>query len=719
MINPDKPIKSSDDDALGRKGVAKALGDALLVDSSKECHVIGIYGKWGSGKTSFINMALEHVEEKASNLDNNEKPIIINFNPWNFSNQNQLIEQFFKQLSNTFEKVDYSVLLKTAGKLLRTYSKIISPLSYVPGISAFASITSTASEAVADGTDAASNYLEKGLEETKEEISKNLRELDARIIVVIDDIDRLNKVEIRQIFQLVKSIADFPNTTYILTFDREVVAKALVAEQCGNGNQYLEKIIQVPFELPDYSMQEYETLLFEQLDKIIKSNPHVDFDRVYWGNVYHSGFKYFFKNIRDINRYINVLTFNYEIIKEEVNVIDFIAITAIQVFLPEVYHGIKSNKHVFAGIMLRQAESQRDVHKRICDEIIEETDDESKKFLKEYMTVLFPKITSLYEIHSHDGSFLDRWRKNRRVCSDDVFDRYFKFALSEGKLSQSEINTLCNTDDVAEISKFIEEIIEDNKLLDFLKVFPDYTDKIPADNIESLVNAIMEVGDSFPEDESIFYGTSLKIHWIISSLLEQIETQEERFNILERSINNTHNSLYTFVWEIDLQNEKHGKYDYKEPDIPEEQQLINLEQLQRLEKLACDKIRRWAENGTLIESTHIYTILILWKQWNSDYPHEEFMQNIVSNDVALPKLIASMMTKSYSHTITNYLSEVTDKINVDALKEITGLDNIKERIILIKESSNYILLNKKEKHALEVCLEEIGKMSKPTPDYEE
>jgi predicted KAP-like P-loop ATPase len=125
MFNSDKPITSIDDDALGRKGVAKELGDALLADSNKESHVIGIYGKWGSGKTSFINMVLEHVENESTNFDKNKSPIIINFNPWNFSNQNQLISQFFNQLSNDFCREDNSEWLKNSGKMFKTYSKAI------------------------------------------------------------------------------------------------------------------------------------------------------------------------------------------------------------------------------------------------------------------------------------------------------------------------------------------------------------------------------------------------------------------------------------------------------------------------------------------------------------------------------------------------------------------------------------------------------------------
>ena len=56
--------------------------------------------------------------------------------------------------------------------------------------------------------------------------------------------------EIRQMFQLVKLLGDFPNTIYLLAFDREVVVESLKSVQEGVGEEYLEKIVQIPFELP-------------------------------------------------------------------------------------------------------------------------------------------------------------------------------------------------------------------------------------------------------------------------------------------------------------------------------------------------------------------------------------------------------------------------------------------------------------------------------------
>ena len=85
MFKPDQPIKSSKDDVLGRESFAKALGDAIVSYKDKESIVIGLFGAWGSGKTSIVNMALEHIGNVTADKRAEERPVVVKFNPWNYS----------------------------------------------------------------------------------------------------------------------------------------------------------------------------------------------------------------------------------------------------------------------------------------------------------------------------------------------------------------------------------------------------------------------------------------------------------------------------------------------------------------------------------------------------------------------------------------------------------------------------------------------------------
>src|SRR5699024_2250230 len=98
----------------------------------------------------------------------------------------------------------------------------------------------------------------------RELVEKELKNLKKRILIIIDDIDRLPDVQIRLIFLLVNSVAGFPYTTYLVSFDKDIVSRALSSVQSGNGNDYLEKIIQFPFNMPCIKQDKLNTILFER-----------------------------------------------------------------------------------------------------------------------------------------------------------------------------------------------------------------------------------------------------------------------------------------------------------------------------------------------------------------------------------------------------------------------------------------------------------------------
>ncbi|MDQ0884908.1 P-loop NTPase fold protein [Peribacillus sp. V2I11] len=88
-FKPDRPILHSGDDRLNRSGFAEHLAKAILKYEFTESLVLGLYGKWGSGKTSVINMAVEEIVKLSKEVLDQEKPIIMKFNPWNYSGHQQ------------------------------------------------------------------------------------------------------------------------------------------------------------------------------------------------------------------------------------------------------------------------------------------------------------------------------------------------------------------------------------------------------------------------------------------------------------------------------------------------------------------------------------------------------------------------------------------------------------------------------------------------------
>ena len=104
MFYSDKPISSNNEDKLNRKGFAKLLAHTLVHLDSKDTFTVGLFGKWGCGKTSLVNMTLAEIENIQAKNETDEQIIVVHFEPWNFTDTNQLLTQFFVRLANEFQK---------------------------------------------------------------------------------------------------------------------------------------------------------------------------------------------------------------------------------------------------------------------------------------------------------------------------------------------------------------------------------------------------------------------------------------------------------------------------------------------------------------------------------------------------------------------------------------------------------------------------------------
>lgn len=720
MFKPDQPIESARDDLLGRALFAKSLGEAVLSYKHSTSVVTALYGKWGSGKSSVVNMVLEHVKSLAAGLPNSERPIVIRFNPWSYSDQNQLIAQFFRELSVALKRRDYGADAQKVGKQLEVYSEFFKPLALVEptGLAGlFAIGMSKVFKIVGSATRSWGDLKSKDLTEIRAQIDGLLARQQRKILIVIDDIDRLNNLEIRQVFQLVKVLGDFPKTIYLLAFDQGIVINALKSVQEGSGSEYLEKIVQIPFELPSISKQEVEQLLFSQMDEIIKDLPEAKWDQTYWGNVYQSGLKYFFETIRDVTRFINSMRFGFSMVRDDVNPVDFFAITALHVFEPALYVGIRDNKDVFTGVFgsgSRSADPEYEQAKKRCDEILERASVLPKNKLNDFLPRLFPKLESIYGNMGYGYDFLEQWRRNGRVCSPDNFDIYFRLSVPKGELSPKEIETILklavNRDVFADA---LLKLKEDGRVVRFLERMEDYTrETIPDENIEPIVIVLMDIGDSFPEGRRGMFETDtpMRILRLFYQLSQRFDDQGKRFEIFTKAITEAKQSLYTIVHEVGVQGQQHGKYraNEKQPE-PEAKRTVNSAQLQQLEQRACEKIQEWADDGRLKDHPKLVSILYSWKRWcpNGAQEVDNFVRELVADDHGLITFISSFLGKSYAHGMSDYVARVELKIHLDSVKEFVPVEDIEPRVREISQRDDFKTLPPEQQTALTTFLDTV------------
>jgi predicted KAP-like P-loop ATPase len=173
---------------------------------------------------------------------------------------------------------------------------------------------------------------------------------NSKILVIIDDIDRLAPVEICDLFRTIKATGKFPNVIYLLAFDIDVVVQSLERTFIDNGHDYLEKIVQVPFALlPMPDKVSLRKLLFANLNQLISDTDESSFDTAYWTNIYFGGIDHFIVTPRDVIRLTNVLRATYPCVKNEVNPVDFFSIESIRVFMPKLYDEIRRHQDLLAG----------------------------------------------------------------------------------------------------------------------------------------------------------------------------------------------------------------------------------------------------------------------------------------------------------------------------------------------------------------------------------
>lgn len=213
----DEPIQYLDEDLLNREVFIRGLYKEISELNMAESFVFGLYGNWGEGKSSVLNLLRILLKQE-------EKFIIVSFEPWNFKDEEAMLQAFFGVLENAISK-EYT--FPELRKLLFKYQKIISS-----GLSSV-------------GIRIDLDIEEETIDKLKEKIEDHIESTGKKLLVIIDEIDRLEPDEIRMIFKLVRSNSKFKNSIFLLSMD-----DGKISEKLDGGNEFLEKIVQKPISLP-------------------------------------------------------------------------------------------------------------------------------------------------------------------------------------------------------------------------------------------------------------------------------------------------------------------------------------------------------------------------------------------------------------------------------------------------------------------------------------
>jgi predicted KAP-like P-loop ATPase len=563
---------------------------------------------------------------------------------------------------------------------------------------------------------------DKEIYKLREEIKKSLKKQNKRILVVIDDIDRLEPEEINSMFRVIKAVSDFPKTTYLLAFDKDIIVKALGSIQkisdSKYGEEYLEKIVQVPIYLPSVDKIAVRKFFLYQIDHIFSNTSKKLFDQTDWYNIYLDGIDHFLNTMRDVKRLINAIKVSYPFVKDEVNPVDFIAIKTIEIFASDVYQLIRFNSDMFAGHSFEPSELRNVIP--FYEKWIKEIPENNREVIKRLLIRIFPKFGTAFGGNHYGPEWEAEWRKKLRICSPDIFPIYFRLAVPEGEISNIEIQSILALTKNRE--SFKNKLLELSKqhrydgstrLSAFLERMVDYVEEIPKGDIPEILQAFFEVGDKLllPEDEKVglfSHGNDIRISRIILRLLKRYETQNERFKLLKKTFSKGR-AVSTIVIITTILGQQHGKYGGEPESL--ETPIIDKSHLEELEKVALYKIKQTINE--LINTPMLITILHRWDDWEGEKPVREWVKQAIKSDEGLVKFLTNFLSKEYRQTITDQVPKIDWRFNLESLNLFLNSSEIINRCrYILNLSPNW--LEEKSKIALKLLLDSYTKEQKRT-----
>ena len=544
-FNSDQAKDKKEQDALGFADSAEATAKSIFSGEYLDGFVIGIEGEWGSGKTTYINFIREYLE------NNHHEFKIIEFKPWLHSSQENLIAAYFKLLNeetvNVFSKNK---------NIKKAFANITDIINY--GTSAFAGVTGNTVWTFPANKLMSwfSKTLRKlpTLESQYESIQKELTKAKTPLLVVIDDLDRLDSDEIKTMLKLVKSVGKLPYVTYILAYDREYVTNATNADM----PHFLEKIVQLSISLP----KPKQVKLLQMLDKELE----VFFKNINEGNktrfreLVNSTLRAHLKKPRHIALLANAINFKLSVTKDILDPVDLFALECLCLFNKELWNWIRDNRDIILGEGdYRFLQYEKEAFKKNLEDSLSKLPNISKN-QKTTLSLLFPNLANIIDENSYyfpENNY--KTHKRNGIAVKSAYDAYFSQHLDKTEVLQSDIDSFIeNSHDNKKTTKTLKSWIDKKgvqgapKIGEFLNLLNFELENNPDHKPDKmLLWSLIDICDDINLIEKSLTSLSMPIHWqilfVFTYLFEQIGKQETKEFLQDVCNDETQTSAATFL----------------------------------------------------------------------------------------------------------------------------------------------------------------------------
>ena len=713
----DRPITTMEEDLLGRSGFSTDLANAMASWQGKDSLVVALHGDWGSGKSSIKNMALIRLDEISE-----EKPDVIEFSPWEWAAQDKITASFFQEISKSVGRTDKSesgkklaATLKKYGRYLNTGETVVSGFStalptlfilatligvggnfsnetwvnnvstlillILGGWAAFLKWGKGLLDKLSGDFESTAKEKEQSLSDIRQELSALLLKREAPLIVVMDDLDRLTSSQLRMVFQLIKANLEFPNVVFLLLFQRDIVEDKM-NDGRQLGRDYLEKIIQVPFDIPRIETTRIHSLLFNKIDALLEQDRLAAkmFDSSRWGNIFHDSMNKYFDDLRSVYRYTSTLSFHFTLLKGksafEVNPVDLMAIECLRVFEPDLYNEISRAKEIFTRNGSDRYRGSKDSTVASINVILDKVSSDKRESVKKMIKQLFPTVDWALGGMQYDESFANTWLREMRICHPSNFDKYFQFSIPRGELSNSDLQEMLSlTADSNRLSSFILSLKERDILKNALSQFEAFTDEVPLENGYAYIKGILDISDHIDNESIGFTMFSSNTHAIrlVVQFLRRIDDLEERGKLLLECFKASDGlSVIEYILQHEENCRKNSENDYilRDDDFEE----LKVEFVKKLDEMSINF------PNDLLSNEHLFSFLYRWKRWGDENIVVDWLKLQTQTTAGCTNLLKRFIGKSSSYSSGSHIVETTTYIRLEDIEDFLEISPIQEKL---------------------------------------